>query len=158
MPLLQSTYKRPLLLANKHLETIYPAVFRPDAQIEAEIERVELPDGDFLDLNWYRQGSEKLFILSHGLEGSAQSTYIRWMAKRLNAEGWDVLAWNFRGCSDTPNRLLRFYHSGESNDLRMLLNLAVYPTTYQQFFLIGFSVGGNIALKFLGEQEYDLDA
>lgn len=157
MPLLQSTYIRTLLLANKHLETIYPALFRPDAQIEAKTERIELPDGDFLDLDWYRQGSDKLFVLSHGLEGSSQSNYIRWMAKRLCAEGWDVLAWNFRGCSDTPNRLLRFYHSGESNDLRMLLNLTVYPTSYQQFFLIGFSMGGNITLKFLGEQGNDLD-
>jgi predicted alpha/beta-fold hydrolase len=158
LPQLQSTYKRPLLLVNKHLETIYPALFRPDAQIKAETQRLELPDGDFLDLDWYRQGSDKLFILSHGLEGSAQSTYIRWMAKRLYAEGWDVLAWNFRGCSDTPNRLLRFYHSGESNDLRILLNLAVYPTSYQQFFLIGFSMGGNITLKYLGEQGNNLDS
>lgn len=158
MPLLQSTYKRPVFLCTKHLETIYPALFRADAQVVAEKERLELPDGDFLDLDWYRQGSDKLFILSHGLEGSSQSSYIRWMTKRLLAEGWDVLAWNFRGCSDTPNRLLRFYHSGESNDLRLLLNLAVYPTTYQQFFLIGFSMGGNITLKYLGEQENALDA
>jgi predicted alpha/beta-fold hydrolase len=158
LPLLQSTYKRPVFLFNKHLETIYPALFRADAQVIAEKERLELPDGDFLDLDLYRQGSDKLFILSHGLEGSSQSTYIRWMCKRLLTEGWDVLAWNFRGCSDTPNRLLRFYHSGESNDLRLLLNLAVYPTSYQQFFLIGFSMGGNITLKYLGEQENDLDS
>jgi predicted alpha/beta-fold hydrolase len=157
LPQISSTYKRPLFFPNKHLETIYPALFRPDAQIKAETERLELPDGDFLDLDWYRQGSDKLFILSHGLEGSSQSTYIRWMAKRLYTEGWDVLAWNFRGCSNTPNRLLRFYHSGESNDLRMLFDLAVYPAPYQQFFLIGFSMGGNITLKYLGEQGTDLD-
>ncbi|WP_018343902.1 YheT family hydrolase [Cytophaga aurantiaca] len=157
MPLISSTYKRPLFLPNKHLETIYPALFRPDAQVLAEHERLELPDGDFLDLDWYRQGSDKLFILSHGLEGSSQSSYLRWMVKRLLAEGWDVLAWNFRGCSPAPNRLLRFYHSGESNDLRLLLNLAVYPGSYQQFVLVGFSMGGNVTLKYLGEQKNDLD-
>ncbi len=157
MPLLQSTYNRPLWLANKHLETIYPALFRPDAQIEAERERLELSDGDFLDLDWYKQGSDKLIVLSHGLEGSSTSPYLKWMAKRLFAQGWDVLAWNYRGCSDTPNRLMRFYHSGESNDLRSMLALAVYPKPYTDVALIGFSVGGNITMKYLGEQGNDLE-
>ncbi len=157
MPLLSSTYKRPAFLANKHLETIYPALFRPDAQLVTQTERLELPDGDFLDLDWYRQGSSTLMILSHGLEGSSKSTYARWMSKRLAAEGYDVLIWNFRGCSDTPNRLLRFYHSGDSQDFRTMLQLAVFPTDYQNLILIGFSMGGNITLKYLGEQETDLD-
>ena len=79
------------------------------------------------------------------------------MAKRLQVEGYDVLAWNYRGCSGENNRLLRFYHSGDTNDLRTMLNLAVYPKPYQHLVLIGFSVGGNITLKFLGEQGNDLD-
>jgi predicted alpha/beta-fold hydrolase len=157
LPLIPSTYKRPVFFPNKHIETIYPALFRPEAQIEAQTERLELPDGDFLDLDWYIQGSDKLIIISHGLEGSSKSNYARWMAKRLNAEGYDVLAWNYRGCSGESNRLLRFYHSGDTNDLRTMLNLAVYPKSYQHLALIGFSVGGNITLKFLGEQGNDLD-
>ncbi len=157
MPLIQSTYKRPLFLAGKHLETIYPALFRPEAQLVTETERLELPDGDFLDLDWYRQGSSSLMILSHGLEGSSKSQYARWMAKRLFAEGYDILVWNYRGCSDTPNRLMRFYHSGDTQDLRTMLNLAVFPKSYQHLVLIGFSVGGNITLKYLGEQGNDLD-
>lgn len=157
MPLIPSTYKRPAFLPGKHLETIYPALFRPEAQIETQTERLELPDGDFLDLDWYRQGSDKLMIISHGLEGSTKSNYARWMAKRLYAEGYDVLAWNYRGCSGESNRLLRFYHSGDTNDLRTMLSLAVYPKSYQHLVLIGFSVGGNITLKFLGEQGHDLD-
>lgn len=157
MPLISSTYKRPLFLANKHLETIYPALFRPEAQTLTKTERLELPDGDFLDVDWYRQGSSKLMILSHGLEGSSQSPYARWMAKRLFKEGYDVLVWNYRGCSTTPNRLLRFYHSGDTNDLRTMLDLAVFPKSYQHFALVGFSVGGNITLKYLGEQGSDLD-
>ncbi|MGN6645528.1 MAG: YheT family hydrolase [Cytophaga sp.] len=158
MPLIQSTYKRPLFLAGKHLETIYPALFRPEAQLVTETERLELPDGDFLDLDWYRQGSPSLMILSHGLEGSSKSQYARWMAKRLFTEGYDVLVWNYRGCSDTPNRLMRFYHSGDTQDLRTMLNLAVFPKSYQHLVLVGFSVGGNITLKYLGEQENDLDS
>ncbi len=79
-------------------------------------ERLELDDGDFLDLNWLRHPvghrSGRLVVLSHGLEGSADGLYIRTMTAALHKEGWDVLAWNFRGCSGEPNRLLRSYTAG----------------------------------------------
>lgn len=157
MPQIASTYKRPILFANKHIETIYPALFRPQVLLKPDTQRLELPDGDFLDLDWYKNGSDKLIILSHGLEGDARRPYVLWMVKRLLTEGWDVLAWNYRSCSGEMNRLLRFYHSGDSQDLRTMLNLAVKATSYKQLALVGFSVGGNITLKYLGEQGNDLD-
>lgn len=157
MPQITSTYKRPILFANKHIETIYPALFRPKVPLSPDTQRLELPDGDFVDLDWYKTGSDKLIILSHGLEGDARRPYTLWMVKRLLREGWDVLAWNYRSCSGEMNRLLRFYHSGDSEDLRTMLNLAVKPTSYKKLALVGFSVGGNITLKYLGEQGEDLD-
>lgn len=157
MPQIPSTYKRPIFFANKHIETIYPALFRNQVVLRPEVQRLELPDGDFLDLDWYKSGSDKLIVLSHGLEGDSRKPYAMWMIKRLLREGWDVLAWNYRSCSTEMNRLLRFYHSGDSEDLRTMLNMAVIPSAYTQFALVGFSVGGNITLKYLGEQGTQLD-
>lgn len=116
-----------------------------------ERERLELEDGDFLDLDWRREGRAKLAILSHGLEGSSKAMYIQSMAESLWRAGWDVLAWNLRSCSGEMNRLMRFYHSGESGDLKRVIDhaLAVHPAS--QLDLLGFSLGGNITLKLLGE-------
>jgi predicted alpha/beta-fold hydrolase len=112
-------------------------------------ERWELADGDFLDLDWLRRGQSRLAILSHGLEGSSAQGYIRGLASALELAGWDVLAWNFRGCSGEPNRLPRFYHSGETGDLRAMITRAAVD--YERVALIGFSLGGNVTLKYLGE-------
>ena len=112
-------------------------------------ERLELPDGDFLNLDWVRRGHRRLVILSHGLEGSFDAGYIRGMAAALVAAGWDALAWTFRGCGPEPNRLLRFYHSGETGDLSTIIRHAA--VRYEQIALVGFSLGGNLTLKYLGE-------
>lgn len=115
-------------------------------------ERLELKDGDFLDLQWHGCGRGRLVVLSHGLEGSAEAAYIQGMARALDAEGWDVLAWNYRGCSGEMNRLPRFYHSGASEDLAAVVEhaLAVHPA--EKVDLVGFSLGGNMTLKYLGER------
>jgi uncharacterized protein len=110
---------------------------------------LELNDGDFLDLGWARIGADRLVILSHGLEGSADARYNRGMAARLNAAAWDVLVWDFRGCSQETNRLPRLYHSGETGDLGAVIDFAA--TRYSRIALVGFSLGGNLTLKYLGE-------
>ena len=115
-----------------------------------EPERLELEDGDFLDLRWLREDWDRVAILSHGLEGSADDGSVRGMAATLRAAGWDALAWNFRGCGE-PNRLPRFYHSGETGDLRRVIQHATASAHYSQIALIGFSLGGNLTLKYLGE-------
>ncbi|MGI8955583.1 MAG: YheT family hydrolase [Chthoniobacterales bacterium] len=110
---------------------------------------MELADDDFLDLRWLLQGRERLAILSHGLEGSADQGYIRGMSTALADAGWDVLAWNFRGCGDEPNRLVRLYHSGATEDLSAVVEHAA--RSYSRIALVGFSLGGNLTLKYMGE-------
>jgi predicted alpha/beta-fold hydrolase len=146
-------YSPPLFLFSPHLETIYPAILRKVILQPFVRERISTPDNDFLDLDWLQQGSDKLVIISHGLEGNSQRAYIRGMAKVFFTDGYDVLAWNYRGCSEELNRQLRFYHSGATDDLNVVVDHAIDNKKYRAIFLVGFSLGGNITLKFLGEKE-----
>jgi predicted alpha/beta-fold hydrolase len=145
-------YKRPALLFNRHLETIYPALFRKIPAITCTQKRINTPDDDFLDLDWYTPGSKKLVIISHGLEGNSQRAYVLGMVKAFTAIGYDVLAWNYRGCSHELNRKARFYHSGATDDLNTLVEHAWSLNQYKEINLVGFSLGGNLTLKYLGEQ------
>src|SRR5690606_1522383 len=114
-------------------------------------ERIATIDDDFLDLDWLKSGNEKLVIISHGLEGDSQRPYVKGMAKVFHAAGWDVVAWNFRGCSGEVNKNLRFYHSGATDDLHAVASHALDIGGYKQVAMIGFSLGGNLTLKYLGE-------
>jgi len=150
MPVLSSRFQPPRFLGNGHAQTILPVLFPRRIHLPMQRERLELPDGDFLDLDWARNGRGRVAILTHGLEGCSTQTYIRGLAAALFAAGWDVLAWNFRGCSGEPNRLLRAYHSGETGDLAAVIAHAV-AVGYENVALAGFSLGGNVVLKYLGE-------
>ncbi len=150
MPVVASTFHPPWWLRNAHLQTILPVFWRRHFKFPGAAERLELADGDFLDLDWVRRGHHRLVILSHGLEGSFDAGYIRGMASALVAAGWDALAWTFRGCGPEPNRRLRFYHSGETGDLAAVIHHAARH--YDQIALVGFSLGGNLTLKYMGEQ------
>jgi predicted alpha/beta-fold hydrolase len=149
MPVVTSTYEAPALLHNGHVQTIIGAFLRRRYRMAFEHERLELADGDFLDLRWLRHGCDRVVILSHGLEGNAEQGYVRGMAAALNAAGWDALAWNFRGCGGDSNRLVRLYHSGATEDLRPVIEHAA--ASYSRIALVGFSIGGNLTLKYLGE-------
>lgn len=142
-------YSPPAVLINRHVETILPSLIRRVAFQPAERERVTTPDNDFLDLDWYRSGSRKCVIISHGLEGNSERAYVRGMARAFFSNGFDALAWNFRGCSGEVNRQLRFYHSGATDDLGTVIRHAA--ERYDQLILVGFSLGGNLTLKYLGE-------
>jgi uncharacterized protein len=146
-------YTPPPFLFSSHLETIFPALLRKVSLQPYTRERISTPDNDFLDLDWLRQGSDKLVIISHGLEGNSTRAYIKGMAKVFFGNGYDVVAWNYRGCSEEMNRQLRFYHSGATDDLNVVVDHAIDQKKYKDIFLIGFSLGGNITLKFLGEKE-----
>lgn len=150
MPLVESSYEAPLLLRNGHAHTVYPHLKRRVDDVHYERERLELDDGDFLDLDWSRVAGRACVIVSHGLEGSSHGIYVRGMVRAFNRRGWDALAWNFRGCSGEPNRLLRLYHSGATDDLARVFARAA-AEGYGQIVLVGFSLGGNITLKWLGE-------
>ncbi|MFT2010617.1 YheT family hydrolase [Pontibacter sp. 13R65] len=151
MPVVASAYKPPFYLLNGHLQTIVPGLFRKVPGVQYERERLPTPDQDFIDIDWSRVGSDTVVILSHGLEGDSERSYIKGMVKTFNAHGIDALAWNYRSCSGEPNKLLRSYHLGASDDLDFVLRHALQVGNYQTVFLIGFSAGGNISLKYLGE-------
>jgi predicted alpha/beta-fold hydrolase len=151
MPLLEnSTYSRPKWLFNGHLETIYPSLFRKVTVPEPFQERISTSDGDFLDLDWYRQNKSKLVIISHGLEGNSTRAYMLGMVSAFLKKGYDVLTWNFRSCSNEMNKQVIFYHSGATYDLDLVVNHA--HDTYKEINLVGFSLGGNLTLKYLGEK------
>lgn len=151
---LDKNYNRPALLINGHLETIYPAIFRKIHNIPT-LKRIQLntPDGDFLDTDWVIQGNKKLLILQHGLEGSSDRAYMSGMAKLFSNNGYDICLWNFRGCSGKINTKPIFYHSGATYDLDVVVKEGL--KSYQDISLIGFSLGGNLTLKYLGETERD---
>jgi uncharacterized protein len=149
MPVVPSLFQPPFFLRNGHLQTILPTLLRRRYLVSFTRERLELADGDFVDLDWATSGRDKLAIISHGLEGSSHDDCVRGMATRLQRKKWDVLAWNFRGCGLEPNRLVRSYHSGETGDLAAVIALAA--ARYSRIALIGFSLGGNVTLKYLGE-------
>ncbi|WP_299759838.1 alpha/beta fold hydrolase [uncultured Pontibacter sp.] len=151
MPLLPSKHRAPFYLFNGHLQTIIPGLFRQVEGVEYERERLLTPDDDFIDIDWSTVGSDSLLVLSHGLEGDSGRPYITGMVKAFNAQGVDALAWNYRSCSGEPNKLLRSYHLGASDDLDFVIQHALATGKYKNVYLIGFSAGGNITLKYLGE-------
>ena len=155
MPVLPTpNYRPPFPFTSGHLQTLFPTLFRPRPQTTPQAERIETPDGDFLDLDWHKSSadtSKKLAIVSHGLEGNARKKYPLGIAHHLTENGWDVICFNFRGCSGEPNRLPRFYHSGVTDDLHTILTHGLKIGHYSQAALVGFSMGGNQTLKYLGE-------
>jgi uncharacterized protein len=148
VPIIESTFVPPILLRNRHVQTILPALL-PRRRLVFERERLELADGDFLDLDWLNRSGKRLAIVTHGLEGSSDAGYVHGIAETMSNAGWAVLAWTFRGCGEEPNRLPRFYHSGETGDLASVVRHAAGG--YERIVLIGFSLGGNVTLKYLGE-------
>jgi uncharacterized protein len=151
MPLIPSSYKTPpYFLFNSHAETIIPSIFRKVVG-DYERERLELVDGDFIDIDWMRSNNKKLVIISHGLEGSSERHYSKGMAKYFYDRGWDALAWNCRGCSGVMNRLPRFYHHGATEDIAAVID-HVIQLKYEHITLVGFSMGGSMSLKYVGER------
>ena len=153
MTLHDPPYSPPLLFRNGHIATIYAGLFRRVHGVEQQRERMNLPDGDFMDLDWSysKNESDKLVVLLHGLEGHGQRPYITGSAKIFNQHGYDACAVNFRGCSGETNTLFRSYHSGATEDLDAVLNHVVSLEKYSQIIIKGFSLGGNMTLKYLGE-------
>lgn len=156
MPILHSTYSTPWYFCNGHLQTILPAIARKVRDVNYERERIITSDDDYLDLDWSFVGSQQLVLISHGLEGSSETQYAKGMCKAANKRNIDALVWNYRGCSGALNKQPRFYHSGETGDLDTVIRHVSALGKYTQIFLIGFSVGANITLKYLGEQKYPI--
>ena len=117
-------------------------------------ERIETPDGDFLDVEWMPEtGPETpLVLLLHGLEGHTRKGYMVQTCLALADRRMRAVGLNFRGCSGEVNRAIRFYHSGETGDVGFIIALLRERFPNRPLMAIGFSLGGNVLLKYLGEQ------
>lgn len=155
----ESSFRPAPWLPGPHLQTLWPFLARRNPIPELDWERLELPDGDFLDLAWSGNG-RNICIILHGLEGSYRSHYAPALIETLSASGWCVAFMHFRGCGGDINRLPRSYHSGETGDLRHVIRLLRIRHQPASMVATGFSLGGNVLLKYLGESGTDagLDA
>ncbi len=152
MPVIHSTYNPPFGFRSGDIQTIYASLIRRLPPIPFQRIAIDTPDGDFLNCDWSRVGGARVAILSHGLEGHTNRRYIRGMTHALNNAGWDVLAWNFRYCGGGPNHTFRMTHNGSTNDLHCVIEHALASDSkYKELGLVGFSMGGNITLLYLGQ-------
>jgi hypothetical protein len=158
MPIVKSNYKPPFLLRNGYVSTVYSGLWRPKIPLDQTRERITLSDNDFLDLDWSyaKIKTNKLIILLHGLEGNAQRLYVVGVAKQFNDNKVDALNINFRGCSGEDNTKYYSYHSGATQDLHEVIEHVISLKKYDEIYIKGFSLGGNIILKYLGEQKFNI--
>jgi predicted alpha/beta-fold hydrolase len=154
MPIIQSTYKAPYFFRKGFIGTVYSGLIRRVNDLTQKRERIHLPDGDFLDLDWSyaQEKTQKLIILLHGLEGNAQRPYMTGTAKLFNTNNVDAVCVNFRGCSGEANLKYYSYHSGATNDLHEVIQHAIYKKHYSEIYIKGISLGANMVLKYLGER------
>jgi predicted alpha/beta-fold hydrolase len=149
------TFKPPFYLKNPHIQTTYATLFRKPIELAIQKEIFEFEDGDFVQTYylWHHNKNAPIVVLFHGLAGSYHSPYIQGMMAQLNTQGFHCVLMHFRGCGDLPNRLPRSYHSGETQDATTFINFLA--TTYKppKLFAIGYSLGANMLLKLLGEQQ-----
>jgi predicted alpha/beta-fold hydrolase len=152
--LVKSDFKPNPLFTNRHLQTIIPNVFFPRAKVELRRERLELPDGDFNDVLWTSGGKGPIVIVLHGLEGSIRSHYAAGIMARIHALGFRGALLYARNCSGEPNRLPISYHSGFTQDLDHLTGLLKRREPGTALAAVGYSLGGNLLLKWLGESPH----
>ena len=143
-------------LRGSHRQTVWRKLFDGAPLPSYRRERFETSDGDFVDLDWLdskdRSDERPLVIVLHGLEGSSRSPYVPGLLRLAERRGWDGVAMNFRSCSGELNRLPRFYHSGETGDLNEVVSSLIARWPGRSIGLVGYSLGGNVLLKWLGER------
>ncbi|HEX9811968.1 MAG TPA: hydrolase [Burkholderiales bacterium] len=136
---------------NPHIQTIFPNRLRPRPRLRLRRERIELPDGDFIDIDWSLNNDGPIVLLLHGLQGSSRSHYARGLGRSFERAGWRVAVMHFRGCSGEPNRLVRGYHSGDTGDVAHVARRLQQRHPRAPLAAVGVSLGGNVLLKWLGE-------
>ncbi len=148
-------YVAPFWLPGGDLQTLYAVAFASNPSIEYRRERWELPDGDFIDTDWVEpentDANQPIVVLFHGLEGNSQSHYAKSVMEATLAKGWRGVVIHFRGCSEEPNRLPRVYYAGDTPEIERLLSRVRDIAPQAPIYAIGFSLGGNALLKWLGE-------
>lgn len=143
--------------AGRNAQTIVGALFRAKPRLPLIRKRIDTPDGDFLDLDFLEAGSshageQPIIVILHGLEGSSKAPYVLSLLGEIKRRGIAACAVNMRMCGGEPNRVLATYHSGKTEDLDSVIRYLKKKEDRQKIFLVGFSIGGNIILKWLGEQ------
>ncbi|MGM5632041.1 alpha/beta fold hydrolase [Apibacter raozihei] len=149
----KSGYQPPnnFIFKNAHLSTIIPGAIKKYPVPPYSREKLELPDGDFLLLDWWiNDSTDSIVIISHGLEGHSRRTYINSCADYFHKFGYSVLAWNQRSCGGEINRLPKLYHMGLIDDLKCVVNQAIY-SGFKKIHLIGYSMGGIVTLNYAGK-------
>lgn len=147
------TFRPAWWLPSAHLQTLWAPLLRKRPTLARHRERLDLADGDFLDLDWCDgQPGHPLVILFHGLTGSSDSHYILGLQQTLQRMNWPSVAVNWRGCSGEANRLPRGYHSGVSEDVAAVVDILRARLPKTPLYAVGYSLGGNVLLKYLGEQ------
>lgn len=152
MPLIESAFQPAWWLRGDHAQTLWPAFFRRRRKLPIRWEKLELDDGDFLDLAWSGPDSGPIVLFFHGLQGSIHSHYATGIMHRLNQAGFRVCLMHFRGCGREPNRLPISYHSGKTDDPQRVLEHVHATCGQMPYAAVGVSLGGNVLLKWLGEQ------
>jgi predicted alpha/beta-fold hydrolase len=153
----KSNFCPAVFATNRHIQTLLPTLLRINNSAFYEQQEVTLPDGDFLDLAW-NQIPEKtetrpIVVIFHGLEGSIDSPYAKGLMQCLGKRGWHVVLMHFRNCSGRLNRAARTYHSGETSDAKFLLRWLQQSFPQAPLLAVGYSMGGNVLLKLLGETQ-----
>lgn len=158
--IVDSDFRPPWWLRNPHLQTLWPKLrmhlgWRGSAgqapRTPLVRRRIELPDGDFIDLSLGAGCGGPRVLILHGLEGGLDSHYAASLVDRLARDGFQPVFMHLRGASGEPNRLARSYHSGASEDLRAVLEALAEDAEGPPLAAVGFSLGGNLLLKYLGE-------
>ena len=153
--IIESQFKPAWWLTNPHAQTIYSSIHHPITPSIDKMEKLDLPDGDFIDLAWSSANLPKnapLIVILHGLGGGLHSSYVSRFMNTFNQQGWRAVLMHFRGASKEQNRLPRAYHSGDTADLDYFINHLENTEPNTKKALVGVSLGGNVLLKWLGEQ------
>lgn len=149
----KSSFKAHPIFKNNHVQTLWPALIRSTPKIKTVRERLTTPDHDFLDVDWYEMDASPLIILLHGLASSSKAKYILGLQKALAKEGFASVAMNLRGCSGEPNKRVVGYHGGATDDLDFLVKTLRERFPERVIGAVGYSLGANILLKWLGDQK-----
>lgn len=162
----ESLYRAPLWLPNRHAQTIVPSLFARRPTVALRRERWDTPDGDFIDLDWvvhdlpaapaadappFPAADAPLLVLFHGLEGSSASHYAMSLMAAAREAGWHGVVPHFRSCGGELNRLPRFYHLADSDEVDWVLR-RLRAAHNGPIVVAGVSLGGNVLLRWLGER------
>ena len=157
MPIVKSDFSPSLAFKNKHFNSVYRVFFMKEKH-SYERKRITTFDDDFLDLDFSLVGSKTIALLIHGLEGSSESSYVLAAVSELNKAGIDCVSLNLRGCSGEDNLLLKTYHSGKTEDVDFVIQHLLKNYNYENIVIVGYSLGGNLTLKYMGEYSENISS